>query len=255
MLERTFIHLPTIGPQTEQRLWQSGIACWQDFLAAEAVGGLSRPRLAQLKRHVEDSQRCLGELDSRYFARLLPAGEHWRAYPDFRRQVGFLDIETTGLGWPHQVTVVGLYDGLRTRTFVAGDNLDEFPEAVAEYAVLVTYNGASFDLPFLQRQFSGLRFDQLHVDLRWALRRLGLRGGLKRIETRLGIARDERIRDLDGFDAVRLWQEYQAGSDDSLALLIEYNSADVRHLEWLMEYAYRELGARLRVAGEVRARP
>jgi len=245
VLERTFVHLPKVGPVTERRLWQSGIRCWDDFLQAQRIPGISPQRAELCRRHLAEARRCLEAEDWRYFARCLPRGEHWRAYPNFRHRVAFLDIETTGLAPPHRVTVVGLYDGLRTRTYVAKDNLDEFPEDISQYSLLVTYNGATFDLPFLRWQFGGLPLDQIHVDLRYALARLGLRGGLKSIEERLGLKRSERIAGLDGFDAVRLWHEYEAGNDESLALLIEYNTADIRNLEQLMEFAYQGLLARL----------
>ncbi|MFQ6133001.1 MAG: ribonuclease H-like domain-containing protein [Armatimonadota bacterium] len=245
MLERTFIHLPKVGPVTERRLWRDGIRCWQDFLQAGRIAGISPERADLLKSHLGESCRCLADGDAAYFARRLPPPEHWRGYPNFRRRTAFLDIETTGLGPPHRVTVVGVYDGLRTRTYVAGDNLDQFPEDMAQYTLLVTYNGATFDLPFLRWQFPGLRFDQMHVDLRYALARLGLRGGLKSIEERLGLERNERIAGLNGFDAVRLWREYEAGSDESLDLLVEYNTADIQNLERLMELAYQGLAAQL----------
>ncbi len=241
MLDHTFIHLPKIGPTTERRLWQAGVHTWDDFLSAPQLPRISPGRRLDLCRLLAESRRCLDQGDHTHFANRLAPAEHWRAYPQFRRRVAYLDIETTGLGPPHSVTVVGLYDGSRTRTYVAGDNLAQFAEDIQDYALLVTYNGATFDLPFLRYAFPGLQFHQMHVDLRYALGRLGLRGGLKRIEQRLGLQRNERIAGLDGWDAVRLWHEYQRGSEKSLALLIEYNSADIVNLETLMQAAYRGL--------------
>ena len=115
----------------------------------------------------------------RHFARGLASAEQWRAWRDFRHGVAYLDIETTGCAGYDQVTVVGIYDGKRTTCFIAGDNLDRLPEALAQYSMLVTYNGASFDLPFLRRCFPGMALDQIHVDLMHVLRRLDLHGGLE----------------------------------------------------------------------------
>jgi uncharacterized protein YprB with RNaseH-like and TPR domain len=59
--------------------------------------------------------------------------------------------------------------------------------------MLVTFNGLNFDVPMLYRNFPKLMLDQLHLDLCPTLRRVGLRGGLKRIEQQLGLLRDPRL--------------------------------------------------------------
>ena len=254
MLERTFVHIPGIGPRTERRLWDGGIESWAHFIAAapraqQAGLPMSPARAALVARQLEECAGCLLRGDHAHFARALPCSEHWRAYPAFKTKAAYVDIETTGLGGRAYITVIGLYDGLRTRTYIAGENLDEFPEDIAQYSLLVTYNGATFDLPFIQRAFPRLTLDQLHVDLRYALGRLGLRGGLKAVEAKLGLERDERVAGLDGFDAVRLWHEYLDGSDESLETLVLYNTADIENLELLMEHAYNRLVSRCLSAG------
>ena len=242
MLERTFIHIPKIGYITEQRLWQAGIGDWSQVCSSsKAPRGFSARRWVEVQRHCEQSRQHLAVGEHRHFARGLPPRDHWRAWPDFGRSCAYLDIETTGLGRSAQVTVVGLYDGLRVQTYIAGQNLHQLAEDLERCALLVTFNGATFDLPFLRRRFGELPCDQLHVDLRYVLGRLGYSGGLKNIECRLGIARDDDIVGLDGFDAVRLWQEYQAGCEESLDLLVKYNTADIENLETLMELAYRQM--------------
>jgi uncharacterized protein YprB with RNaseH-like and TPR domain len=258
MLQRTFIHIPGIGPKTERRLWDCGIRMWGDFIAAAPRGRdaglpMSPARARLVARELERSEGCLRSGDYAHFAGALPGPEQWRAYDAFKGKAAYVDIETTGLGGRAYITVIGLYDGLRTRTYIAGENLDEFPEDIARYSLLVTYNGATFDLPFIQRAFPDLVLDQLHVDLRYALARLGLTGGLKAVEFKVGVARDERVAGLDGWDAVRLWREYQAGSEESLETLVLYNRADIENLELLMEHAYDGLMARcLHWGAEVR---
>jgi len=37
MLKNTFIHVPGLGIKTEQRIWNSGVYCWNDLLS----GGFS----------------------------------------------------------------------------------------------------------------------------------------------------------------------------------------------------------------------
>ena len=250
MLQSTFIHIPGIGPTTEQRLWEAGIRTWRDALdRPKAPLSFSPDRWQVVQDTVADSCRSLEARDHRYFAGLLAARDHWRAFPDFRHSVAYLDIETTGCAGCDMVTVIGLYDGTRTRQYVAGDNIADFPEDIAQYSLLVTFNGATFDLPFIRRCFPGLEFDQLHVDLRYPLAHLGHKGGLKFIERKLGIERDSGVVGLDGWDAVRLWHEYRRGNEDSLATLLDYNRADIENLEILMDLAYAQLWRRI-VAGE-----
>jgi uncharacterized protein YprB with RNaseH-like and TPR domain len=88
-------------------------------------------------------------------------------------------------------------------------------------------------------------FPQLHVDLCFALKRLGYSGGLKRIEEKLGIDRTEETRGLSGWDAVRLWRMYRAGNEKALEVLLTYNREDVLHMENLLQWAYPRLVAHL----------
>ena len=243
MLKRTFIHLPKVGPRREAHFWHQGIETWEDFLAARQVYGLSRERVRLLKRELQESVEHVTAPG--YFAPRLPANEHWRLFRAFPR-VGYLDIETTGTFWPGLlVTVVGLYDGATMRQFVQGYNLKDFPQALQDFDLLVTFNGTQFDLPVLRAYFADLPLPPLHVDLRFLLARLGYRGGLKKIEPRFGIQRPAEVNGMDGYMAVILWQRYQRGDRSSLDLLLKYNREDVINLEVLMEQAFRMQQERL----------
>lgn len=241
MLENTFIHVPGVGELTEARLWSAGIYTWRDMLDALRDLPVRLRNRDLVRRHLEQSQRAVERTDHRFFARWLPAREHWRSYPEFRHRTAFVDIETTGLGADSLVTVIGIHDGDRYKAFIRGKNLEEFPDEIRSYGLVVTFNGATFDLSFLRRTFRGLNIDQMHVDLRYALGRLGYGGGLKAIEQQLNIRRSPQTQHLDGFDAVRLWYEYKRGNDNSLRLLVQYNSEDVANLQSLMELAYERL--------------
>jgi len=244
VLPRSFIHLPGVGYATERRLWEAGLTTWADLRGHQGrLGGVSPRRLAEWQAQTEQCERALAARDHAFFARALPTRDHWRAFTTFGRQPAYVDIESTGTGIWAAVTVVGIWDGNRMSTFVADDNMDECGEVLAGYGFLVTFNGSTFDLPMLRRRFPGLPHDQLHVDLRFALARLGLRGGLKAVETQLGMHRDDDLAGLDGWDAMRLWHEYREGDEAALDLLVRYNAADVRNLEYLMEYAYERLRA------------
>jgi uncharacterized protein YprB with RNaseH-like and TPR domain len=240
MLSGTFLHIPGVGPKTERRIWERGIHTWSDFLRHPAAAGLSPRATERLSHVVSLSVDHLAGENHRFFSSCLPRREHWRAYPEFGHRVAYLDIETTSLGGD-DVTLIGLYDGRRVRIYQKGEDLPEFVEDIRRYGLLVTFHGAGFDLPFLRRRFPQLSFDQLHIDLCPALRRLGLKGGLKNIERQLGIPRSPETEHLDGWDAVRLWREWERGSAEALDLLKRYNAEDITHLEALIRYAYPRL--------------
>jgi len=194
---------------------------------------------------VERLEAC----DAPYFDAALPSSDRWRLYPDFLEHAAFLDIETTGLSSAYNVTtLVGVLDRDGFTAYLRGDNLDELPHALKRYRLIVTFNGARFDLPFLRAEFarSGQEnlFDHVaHLDLMYALRRAGFRGGLKAIERAAGVGRPGQLADLDGFDAVRLWHMGQEGEPDAVPTLIRYNAEDVVSLPRLAERAIRDLAA------------
>ncbi len=251
MLRTTFLHFSGIGPVTEAELWRAGARDWNDLLGRSAELGLGAPRFAQLSREVAQSERALAERDARYFGRRLPDREHWRIYPTFAEQTAFLDIETTGLS-PYEgiVTVVSVHGAGETRTFVAGEDLEELPAYLRRFPLLVTFNGSRFDVPFLEVAFPSLEPPPIHIDLRFLLYRLGLSGGLKRIEEILGVGDRTGVEGIHGLDAVRLWQEYRRGSRPALDRLVQYNRADTRNLVPLLELAVHELSDRIRSAAE-----
>jgi hypothetical protein len=247
VLRATFLHLPGIGPATEVDLWQSGFRDWQDLLL-ERPGrlGVSPPTRSRLAKELERSERALAERDAGWFARRLPNREHWRLYPAFARETAFLDIETTGLSpYGGIVTVVTVHGGGTTRTFVAGDDLEELPAFLARYRVLVTFNGSRFDVPFLLASFPQMILPPAHIDLRFLLYRIGHAGGLKRIEQRLGLGDRSGVEGIDGLEAVRLWQEYRRGSATALDRLVRYNRADTVNLEPLLKFTTTELERRV----------
>ena len=246
LLEATFTHASGIGPTTERRLWQAGARDWQSYLAVpDVTWPLSAAQRALLTPTIEESQIRLEAEDFAWFAKLLPASEHWRAVPAFGHRLAFVDIETTGGMDPSDLTVVGIFDGHTMRHFVKGVNLHEVPDALADAAMLVTFFGTGFDIPFLKRAFPQMALPQMHVDLCYLLKKLGYRGGLKSIENQLGIQRSNATTGLSGWDAVRLWHEFRAGKKESLDVLLEYNAEDVRNMSDLLAEGYRRMARRI----------
>jgi uncharacterized protein YprB with RNaseH-like and TPR domain len=243
VLSSSFLHIAGIGPVTERTIWRRGVHTWEHFLRDPAAAGLSAARASAVCDALTLSLDRLRGDDHSFFAAALPRREHWRAYPEFSHRIAFLDIETTALEG-EDVTLIGLYDGRRVRQYTKGEDLEEFERDVRRFGLIVTFFGTCFDLPFLRRRFPRLTFDQLHVDLCYALRRLGLSGGLKHIEGRLNVPRSPDTQGLDGWDAVRLWREWEHGSRDALDLLKRYNAEDIVNLEALLQHAYDNLRLR-----------
>ena len=203
MLEQTFIHIPGVGRQTERELWADGIRSWDDADLFEKRFGRVGSRLQQkLDDYIPRSREAVKHKDAAFFERLSSLGEAWRLFPEFSGNCVYLDIETTGLSTVFDtVTMVGLYDGRRYKLFVDGDNLQELPIHLRNYSVVVTFNGSGFDLRFLRLAFPDLVLPPIHIDLRWVTRKLGMKGGLKAIETELGIRRPSEVEELTGYDA------------------------------------------------------
>jgi len=245
MLEHTFIHARGVGRKTERRLWNSGARSWDAFLDLHDSGTLGDSRFYRIAPQVHESRRALRRRDIEFFSQRLPSGEMWRVYPDFADQAAYVDIETTGLSSSFdRVTVIGLYDSHKFRVFVRGKNLDDFRKAAAKYPLLVSFNGATFDLPFLRAAFRGFE-PRAHLDLRYPLKRLRYTGGLKEIERLVGIKRPRHLRDIDGFEAVILWEDYQRGNRGALERLIEYMRQDVINLVPLAALVAKEMPGRL----------
>jgi uncharacterized protein len=241
MIRNTFCHVPGIGLHTEQALWDAGLLSWDDILSGSPASTSVKPgRLRSLRHHLAQSETSLAAGDSRYFDALLPSHQAWRFFPDFRPSVAYLDIETTGMGSDaDHITTIALYDGESTRCYIHGRNLERFEDDIQRYKVLVTYNGKTFDLPFIRRD-RRIPMDQAHIDLRYVLKSLGYRGGLKGCERQLGIHRDD-LEGVDGLFAVWLWDEFKRNRNEkALETLLAYNVMDVVNLETLMVIAYNE---------------
>lgn len=246
MLRATFVHLSGVGRVTEVGLWRAGVRDWRELGPRGRDLGFSPELAARLAHELIASEEALHERNAAFFGHRLPEGEAWRVYPEFAPETAFLDIETTGLS-PYEgiVTVVAVHGGGRTRSFVAGEDLEELPAYLRRFPIWVTFNGSRFDVPFLKVSFPHLADPPVHIDLRFLLYRLGHAGGLKRIEERLGIGDRTGVEGVSGLDAVRLWQEYRRGSRAALDRLVRYNRADTVNLEPLLDLATRELERRL----------
>ncbi len=237
-LKRSYIGIEGVGPTTERTLWEQGARTWDEF-DPSLVGSTTADRIESF---IERARPRLRAGDSTFFERALPSDERWRLYEDFREEACFLDIETTGLlQSSDDVTCVSFHRDGETTTLVRGDDLSrENLRAQLEAPLLVTFNGARFDVPFLEESFD-LSIDRPHLDLLYPCRRVGLTGGLKAIEPAVGVERDRS--DLSGRDAVRLWREHERGVDGSLETLVSYNREDTVNLRTVADRTVERLDA------------
>lgn len=230
MIRQSFCFLPRTGLGKEKKVWQQDIHDWNTFLDTKNIKGFSEKTKQQADEVLQTCRKKLFEEDAVWFAQTLKNSEHWRLYNIFKDEAVYLDIETDG--YYGSITVVGLYDGQQTKTFVRGINLDRkvLAEELAKYKMIVTFNGASFDLPVIRRYFN-LTTSVPHVDLRFVCQKVRLVGGLKSIEQELGIKRSEDVYGMNGVDAVALWQLFkQTKEKEHLERLVKYNEEDIINL-------------------------
>ncbi len=193
--------------------------------------GSSRPLRSTVSRTARQPRKRISSIEPQILAALSHTS-----------RVLFLDVETTGLSrYYDELTLVGwLSDGVY-RVHVAGDDPEPLLSSVQVASALVTFNGSLFDLAFLTKSFPRLSLPKAHADLRFLARRVGLTGGQKAIERKLGIQIREGVEDLDGAQAVLLWHRYLRGDAESLRRLIEYNRCDVVAMRHILDEVLERL--------------
>lgn len=248
MIRKTFLILDGIRESTEQRIWHQGISDWNDFLVAKEVKGIAATRKLYYDRQLLKARAALFFNNSPYFMDKLPAAECWRLYRFFREEAVFLDIESTGIETGDAITVVGLFDGISAMTMIRGINFDAqaLREELKKYKLLITFNGASFDLPYIKRRYPDVLPNVPHLDLKHACAKLGIAGGLKLIEQELCIMRaNPLVEKLRGGDPAALWRMFRATGDEHyLRMLVEYNAEDVMNLQPIADIIYKRLEER-----------
>ncbi len=245
MIRNSFRFLERVSVARERKLWQQGILTWDDFLRSSRINGISAAAKKYYDRKIIEARRQLYKGNSTYFAKLLPQTEHWRLYDFFKDEAVYLDIETDGLSDNCDVTLVGLFDGYDTKTMITRVNLDwqQLRNELQRYKIVVTFNGSVFDLPFMKKRYGEVIPKLPHYDLRFGCKRIGLAGGLKKIEKELNINRSNPVIDrMYGGDAAQLYRMWRGSGDDYyLQLLVEYNEEDCINLKRIAEHVYHEL--------------
>lgn len=238
-LSRALLHCRGIGRVRLRELQERGIETWEDVLArTEELPRGFREAAVEMAR---GGQEALERGDIDYFARCLAPQDRWRLLDRFLDQVTFFDIETTGLEIDATITVIGCYHRGDLRVFVEHEDLDDFLDLLDEVELLASFNGSSFDVPRLLSAFHLPSLPCPHLDLRWAMHHLGLRGTQAAIEEHLQEPpRPRDVASVDGARAVLLWEDWiDRQRAEARQTLLRYCGADVLSL---VRLAHRLVG-------------
>ncbi len=240
-LFNSFTFAKGIGIKTETTLKELGINSWSDVKKNECPDLFPKQKWHTLWNSVNSAIEALRILDVPRLTNLIPKTQHWMMIPNFIDRIAYLDIETTGLSANYSyITTIAVYDGTKVHDFIRGENLDDFPKFISKFPAITTFYGKAFDIPFIKKEM-GIDFSQIHFDVCFLLRKLKIKGGLKKIEKRFGISRGE-LEDLDGYTAVLLWNKFKKSKKrEYLETLLAYNNEDVINLEFLLYQAYNLL--------------
>ena len=236
MLKSTFLHLRGFGKKTERNLWERGITSWDLYLETLPRQLALFEEIQEHKNILSDSIKAYEEEDIAYFAKSLPSAEYFRVLLDFPEEVLFLDIETTGLSLYYDIiTIVGWSIGKEYGVYINGGDQEPLREVLSLAKAIVTFNGIMFDLKFINKHFDSPKIPELHLDLRFFTKRVGLTGGQKNIEQELGFSRKKDIKGMLGEAAPILWHKYRRGDQRAMKRLIEYNHADIEGMKFILD--------------------
>jgi len=149
----------------------------------------------------------------------------------------YIDIETTGLSPVYDnVTIIGVLANDKFEQFIDGINLEDY--VINDFIVdnevteILGYNHMNFDIPFIVQNnyLSQEVVNRLKLtDLMNQCHALGIKGGLKATEIKLGIIR--KAEPLNFYQQIALWKQWQEISDKkALNRYLFYNAEDVMNL-------------------------
>lgn len=234
MIKHSFIFLPGVKEKTENNIWNQGIFTWNDFLESDKVLGIGAKRKIFIDSLILKAKYSYLNDDINWFIQNWPSNETWRLYEYFKDQCCFIDIEG-------DINIIGIYDSYETKTMIKHVNFDKrtLKQELDKYKIIVSYNGGAYDLPKLKKYFN-LFHDKIHIDLKTVCRRIGLTGGLKEIEKKIGI---KRASHLYGSAADCYKTFLASGNKEWLDGLVEYNEQDCVSLKPIMEMCYSKLSS------------
>ena len=235
-LNRALRHFSGIGPKSMQVLKDRQTEDWEQIKKQKNRIPFSEKKINSLLEEIQVHENALQQNDIGFFIDSFKPKDYWRILKTFYHKASFFDLETSGLGKEHKITVLICLHKNRLYTYVQGQNLDDFLNLLDEIDLLISFNGSSFDVPKVLDSFHIPELLCPHLDLRWVCFHFGYKGGLKKIEQSLDIHRPQEYADMDGEEAVYLWQLWQkTKKQEFLQKLITYCSLDVVSLKYLTE--------------------
>ncbi|MFH0909311.1 MAG: ribonuclease H-like domain-containing protein [bacterium] len=250
MIRGALRHLPGIGTETLKFLEQAGLRDWKHLLDQPQRIPVSARNRERIVGEILRAEQALAEEDIAYFVENLSRRDHWRILGQYFDRASFFDIEISGPTMP-VVTAIACYHRGVARTFLRGENLDDFLALLEAVDLLVSFNGDSFDVPMIRNAYRIPTLPCPHLDLRWVCYHHQLKGGLKHIERHLGIIRPPDLQGVDGEEAIWLWSAWKARGDVRAREKLErYCAADAVSLKAVAARVLGDMGARVEDAGE-----
>ncbi len=254
MLVSTFQHIRGIGKKTELSLWKKGITNWEKYVKRN--GQQFSLFESNKTDHIKDSIKAYEIGDVSFFSQTFPKAEYYRVALAYPERTLFLDIETTGLSlYYDQITLVGWSIGRKYGVYLKDQGASGLFEALKSANAIVTFNGTIFDLKFLDKKFPGIFIPPVHVDLRFFAKRVGLSGGQKKIEPKVGYKRPNLVDGMEGESAPILWYKYRRGDRAALKELVTYNHADIEGMKWIIDYAIEKIYDIDKIPSNIRVEP
>ena len=231
MITSALRHLPGLGPVKIERLQQEGLSDWNALLNQSRIPGLGEAATCKLKQALDECRQALESNNLAYFATVLHPQDRWRLLAHAHDTISCFDIETTGTQIYDKVTTIACAHKGDLHLYLRGENLDDFLDLLEDVDLLVSFNGATFDVPHILKAYNIPELPCPHLDLRWPCAHAGLKGGLKKVEIDLGLHRPADVEGVDGLEAVWLWQDWERHQDaDARARLLRYCGADALSL-------------------------
>ena len=202
---------------------------WGDIISRPHCIPLGPRSQERLLLETTESLEALEADNISYFAERFSTSEQWRVLAKYFPRASFLDTETTGLSiYREKITTAACYHRGKMHVFMRNENLKDLLALLEEVELLISFNGKSFDVHFVLNEFNIPSLPCPHIDLRWICYHSGLRKGLKEIERHCGIKRRTEIENVDGYEAVLLWNDWISNKKvASRERLLQYCKADV----------------------------
>lgn len=232
-----------VGEVTAIKLKQAGYHSLADLLAHPRWGKAANELIRVIE--AKDLVRL-----SRYGASDLQLLSFFKA-----EDIKFIDIETLGLYYIHPVFLIGVLQFVGgvgyIRQFIARDFSEEKAilletcNELKNTEVIISFNGRSFDLPYLKGRMKfynlGEEFDSLHFDLLRQIRRdyKNVLPNCRLLTLEKHLFNQERFNDIPGSEMALYYNQYLDTEDSSyIRPILEHNARDLLSMAKIVGLVY-----------------